>query len=233
MKFAKAYLPLAALALIGLRSADAAVAYSNLPTNPPFYSTNTGSTIFGSAQDPNNGGGSGSIAMSFVPNATGTITVVILGITFNMSADGNVNLFLASNPTTMAGMTTFGSEQALGTATTTSQFGTTNSALTTVSSPAPLQIFSGTTYYLVMTPSDANTSVVWNENVTGATSDYYSSADLGATFAFGGTFGSDALQIEVDMTAIPEPATWVPGAMLTGVLGLLGVRRLRFAQRRS
>src|SRR5690349_10791469 len=109
MKFAKLYLQTAGLALsslLGLQSASAAIAYSNLPVNPPFYNSTIGSTIFGPAQDPQNSGGSGSIAMSFVPNDTGTISVVILGITFNLPGDGNVNLFLAENPMTVAGMTT-------------------------------------------------------------------------------------------------------------------------------
>lgn len=230
MKFAKVCLPLALVILTSVvNQTRAAVAYSNLPPNAPFYNGNQGSTIFGSAEDPMMAGGTGSIAMSFVPNASGTITVVILGITFNVGDDGNVNLFLASNPMTVGGVTTFGSEQSLGTATTTAQFGTTNSTLTTVNAPAPLPIFSGTTYYLVMVPSDATSSVVWNENSTGATSDYYASTDMGATFTFGGTFGSDALQMEVDVTAIPEPSTWLTAAMLAGALGLLGMRRVRLA----
>jgi hypothetical protein len=225
MSLPKVCLTLAALILIAPASHSRAdVAYSNLPPNPPFYNSTAGSTVFG---DVNNDGNSGSIAMSFVPNADGTISAIVLGVTFTAGSDGNINLSLASNPMTVGAVTTFGSEQALGSVTTTAQTGTTTSALTTLSNPAALPIFAGNTYYLVMTPGDANTSVTWNENVLGATSNYYSSTDLGATFTLGGVFGSDALEVDVSAAAVPEPATWISGAMLAGTIALLGAKRMR------
>src|SRR5436190_19251871 len=113
MKFAKACLPLV-LGLTALAyQANGAVAYSNIPANPPFYSSNSGSTIFGALQDPNMMMMSGSIAMSFVPNTTGTLSSLTLGITVQPGADGTVNVFLAENPMTVMGVTTFGSMQAV------------------------------------------------------------------------------------------------------------------------
>src|SRR5690349_15053211 len=102
MKFAKVCLPLALALTCIFTQVQGAVAYSNLPANPPFYNPNTGSTIFGVLQDPSQMLMSGSIAMSFVPTTTGTISAVTLGITVGEgpggAADGNVNVFLAQGP---------------------------------------------------------------------------------------------------------------------------------------
>ena len=68
MNFPRVCLTLAALILTSVANhTQAAVAYSNLPPNPPFYNSTVGSTIVG---DPDNDGDSGSIAMSFVPVQT-------------------------------------------------------------------------------------------------------------------------------------------------------------------
>jgi len=170
----------------------------------------------------------GSIALSFVPNVTGTISMVSLGITVEPSpnADGNVSVFLAEGPVAipMTSNFSFTSVQALGTATTTAAVGTDNT-LTNVSPPNALPVFSGNTYYLLIKPGDSNTSILWNENTTGAQSDYYASSDLGSTFTHGGTFNSDALEVDV-LEAIPEPSTWISGAMLAGVVALLGAQRV-------
>jgi hypothetical protein len=230
MSFKVTVAAVACCVVFGFRPADAAVAYTNLPPSQPFFDANMGSTVFGSAQDPGNMGASASLAMSFVPTLSGTISSLSLGLTFNAPGDGNVDIYLASDPMTAAGITTFTMETLLGTASATAAFGSTNSTLTIVSNPAPLSLLSGNTYYLVLVPSDSNTSIVWNANITGATSTYYTSSDLGATFTLGGVFDSDALQ--VDVTPVPEPATWIAGALLTGLISFSALRR-RQARRAS
>jgi len=237
MKFAKVYLPLAAVVLVSVvTTSQAAVAYTNLPATPPFYNPSTGSTIFGLVQDPNQMLMSGSIAMSFVPTVTGTISAVTLGITVQAegpggTTDGNVNVFLAQGPMELTpGVFNFTSIVALGSAMTTAPVGDPTTPLTSVLPPTPLPIFSGNTYYLLLEPGTPFTSILWNENITGAMSDYYASSDMGATFIHGGVFNSDALQVDVDVTAIPEPSTWITGAMMVGVVGWLGRRRLAFAK---
>ena len=234
MKFAKACLPIVALCLcLSVRSSSGAVAYSNLPANPPNYVSNSGSGIYGTAQDPNMLGGTASLAMSFLSSQTGTLSSLTLGMTYMPSGNGMVNVYLAENPMNTGPFWVFASQTLLGQMTTTDQYGSTNSALTTLSTPAPLPIFSGSTYYLLLTPADANTSVLWNENVTGAWSSYYTSSDMGATFQYGGLFGSDAFQAEVNVTAIPEASTWLTGILVTSVLGLVAVRRVRAAKARA
>jgi hypothetical protein len=172
----------------------------------------------------------GSIAMSFVPNITGTISTVTLGVTVQPSAnaDGNLNVYLAEGPVAIPMTTNFSftSMQLLGTATTTAAVGTATT-LTNVLPPTALPVFSGSTYYLLLQPGDTNTSILWNENTAGAVSDYYASSDMGLSFTHGGVFNSDALEVDVVAAAIPEPSTWITGAMLAGALALLGAKRVR------
>ena len=226
MKFAKAYLPLVALVLVlSGGQVRGAVAYSNLPANPPNYNPTMGSNIYGENQDPMMNNTSAGIAMSWVSSQTGTISSLTLGITFVAPANGSVNIFLAENPMNIGPFDVFTSQLLLGQVTTNDQYGTTNSALTTLTNPAPLPVFSGNTYYLVVAPADANSRVVWHANLTGAISSYFFSTDDGVNYTLAGIFDSDALQ--VDVTAIPEASTWLTGVLVASVLGLVTVRRVR------
>ena len=219
----------ASLVILAGGYAFGAVAYDNIPPSPPFYNPNSGSTIFEVVT--NSGVSSGSIAMSFVPTVTGTISSIELGLTVFPGFDGNVNVYLGQNPTPLPNDPNRVNlaQVPLGNATTTAPVGT-DTTLTQVVPPNPVTVFSGQTYYMVLTPGipmgQPNIKVLWNENITGAISTYYQSNDNGATFTLGGVFNSDALEVDV-LQAIPEPSTWVGAALMTGAMVSVGARRFR------
>jgi hypothetical protein len=212
-------LALAAFAcVVTLCRAD--VAFSDLSATAPYYDSGGGFLVEGSLVFF----GSQTVGAQFTSTLSGNISSVLLGLSLSpFGGDGNVNVYVEPVPST-PGLVNLNTAILLGTATTTTPFGSDGSQLTSVTLvPGLISLSANQDYYLILQPTDPNTGTVWNGNNTSATGNVFQSSDGGATFGPGQNGNLPAFQIEV--TSVPEPASlWLTAVGATCTL-MLRLRR--------
>jgi len=199
------------------------VAFSDLSATAPYYFHPIGYAVVGDGQ---------TMGAQFTSGLTGGITSVTLGLeVLNIfpGNDGNVNVYFEPVPSS-PGLVDLSTATLLGTATTTTDYFTSDSSqLTSVNLLAPglITLTANQQYYLIVQPGDSNTFVSWASNNTGATGNVFISPDFGATFAPFPTNTFPAFQIET--AAVPEPSSLFLGALGAIGAGILSLRRKRNA----
>ncbi|MBS1831802.1 MAG: PEP-CTERM sorting domain-containing protein [Acidobacteria bacterium] len=201
------------LALLAL-PAYADTFYSNLDPAPNFYNSGSArsistadATFLGIAQ-----------GFRFTSGGTGVLNQIDLGVGFVPNFAGTLTVGLWSD-----GGTTVGTSLGSWNLTTTVQFGTSSSALTSVLTPGGPALTAGTSYFLTLSPR--GTSGVWgawNEVTTNA--NRFSSYDGGPWVSSDfGPLGAARLIGTSTATSVPEPTSILT---LGGIL-VLAVRRRR------
>jgi len=200
--------------------ARAAIAYSTITSGT--YETSEGITVSGSSAELGDlPVGYSSPAVSFVPSITGNLTSISLGVGCITPADFNFTLNLDANNPSGGPLTT----DILASAELAAPmlFGGSDSALVTFNYSGPaIGLSTGETYWLVLTPDDADTNVAWNDSVLSTETSRYESTD-GSTYSNAGNFVPPAYQVSV--TRVPEPSAC--GIFVPGFLGIYFIRRTR------
>ena len=164
-----------------------------------------------------NEGGLESLAAAFTPTANSTIDEAQVKVVGPGRGDPAFDLYLYSNNSGAPGSNL----ETLGT----NLVAPTPVGIVADSAFTPLALTDGTQYWLVMTPFDPNSFVVWYTNGTPAASSAFSLTSTGSTpWTSQGNLG---LQFEIDGTStpsVPEPATV---GLVTAGLGLAALIRHR------
>lgn len=107
------------------------------------------------------------------------------------------------------------------------------SVVTASSIATPISLTSGTKYWLVVTPTNAQTSFLWGGAGSSSVPIAFNSS---ATFNSGWTVTSDALQFQIDGAPAgggPPPPTPVPPSLLLGLTGLAGAGLYQWRRKRQ
>lgn len=156
-----------------------------------------------------------SVACSFSPTISGNLSSVQLPVEQNTSASGASNNFTVSLDGDNGGNGPLTTEVlAFGTLTATTPEG--SGDLTTFNyTGASLTLSAGVTYWIVVSPADSNTFVLWDGTLGGTPTTYYSNDD-GFTYVPEST--NVACAFQVNASPVPEPSTWafmlVAGSLL-------------------
>jgi len=181
--------------------ANAGIVYSNYTG----VAGGGGFSIFGAAVGPQ------SVAQEFTPTADYTLTDAIVYVaSAEFGPDDAVNVFLFSDSSGLPG----GAIEEIG-----SDLSPTGSRgpITANSIATPINLISGTPYWLVLTPEDSHSAAYWDDggssNVPAATSNSNGTGIWNLTNTSG--------QMEIDGTLAPEPASFL--AIGSGLVVLAGV----------
>lgn len=200
-------------------SARADVAFSTLGPGDTYDGSFAGQTVNGL-----NASGPRYVANAFAPSFDGFLSSIDVGITNYDIADGGsgaVVLHLYANDlTTNTPLTSL--DLASGPLTATLGTGSTNSALTTFTyGDAPLLLNHNLTYWLVLAPASASTTVNWQASLPAIPGKIGSSGN-GTTFQ---TSDATLEAFRVNVQPIPEPAGWALLCLGSGIVAFAARRK--------
>jgi hypothetical protein len=192
-------------------SADAQIIFDTFGPGDT-YNQSAGFAVAGPASSANNTFES---AAQFVAAVSGAIQQIDFGLT--MSGGGPVNVFLYGDA---AGAPDNLTQILLGSVTPTEAFGSTNHSIVSLIPAGEVDVIQGTTYWLVLKPGNDTVRDTWNRSLGSSGVQDVSLDDMSWIQA-------NTTLAAFEITAVPEPGTYMVAFLTLGVLVGRHLRRSR------
>lgn len=197
--------------LLLVASADAQIIFDTFGAGDT-YNPSAAFTVSGPASST---GRTFESAAQFVAGASGAIQQIDLGLT--LSDPGPVNVFLYGDA---AGAPDNLTQILLGSVTPTQAFGSTNNSIVSIIPAGEVDVIEGTTYWLVLKPGDDTVRDAWNRSLASSGVQDVSLDDTSWIQA-------NTTLAAFEITAVPEPGTYLFAFLTLGVLVGRHFRRSR------